>query len=256
MADRTSVKDRPAWIDLSSADPAASRAFYAGLFGWNVEVSPDPQYGGYAVAKIDGKDVAGIGPTMATDAPTAWMVYIGTEDIDALGARVSAAGGSVVAPPFAVGEQGRMAVFQDPSGAFISAWQPIAMGGFQTQGPNAFSWPELSARGLQKDLPFYESVFGWTAHTSQGGDGAPAYTEFELDGVRIAGAQEMQPMVPASVPSYWLVYFGSEDVDATFQKAIGLGAREMLPPMDFPGGRLAIVADPHGAAFGLLKLAG
>jgi len=40
-----------------------------------------------------------------------------------------------------------------------------------------------------------------------------------------------------------------------YQAALGAGAREMLPPRDFPGGRFAIVGDPQGAAFGLLKMA-
>ena len=71
------VAGTPVWVDLSSADPAGSRAFYSGLFGWDVQVSADPQYGGYAMAQIDGKDVAGIGPTMAPEAPTAWMIYLG-----------------------------------------------------------------------------------------------------------------------------------------------------------------------------------
>jgi hypothetical protein len=50
---------KPVWIDLSTADPVAAREFYEKVFGWNVEVNPDPQYGGYALARIDGKDVAG-----------------------------------------------------------------------------------------------------------------------------------------------------------------------------------------------------
>ena len=33
------------------------------------------------------------------------------------------------------------------------------------------------------------------------------------------------------------------------------GAHEMLPPRDFPGGRFAILGDPQGAAFGILKMA-
>ena len=82
------------------------------------------------MATLDGKDVAGIGPLQSPQAPTAWMVYIGTTDADALAAKVQAAGGAVIAPPFDVGDQGRMAVFQDPAGAFISAWQPLAMSGF------------------------------------------------------------------------------------------------------------------------------
>ena len=87
------------------------------------------------------------------------------------------------------------------------------------------------------------------------GEGQPPYTEFVLDGESVAGAWEMNPMVPAEVPSYWQVYFGVEDVDAVFRKAIDLGAQEMLAPQDFPGGRFAIMGDPEGASFGLLKMA-
>src|SRR5215204_1244923 len=67
----------PAWVDLSSGDAAGSREFYGKLFGWKVEVNPDPMYGGYALARIAGKDAAGIGPKMDPNAPTAWSVYIG-----------------------------------------------------------------------------------------------------------------------------------------------------------------------------------
>ena len=249
------VINKPAWLDLSSSDPGASRDFYAKLFGWQVEVNPDPLYGGYAVAKVGGKDVAGIGPKMMAEAPTAWNIYIGTDDADALAGKVKAAGGNVVAPPMAVGEQGRMAVFQDPSGAYISAWEPKAMGGFGTDAPNSFGWAELNARGLSKALPFYAAVFGWASKQSEMGEGQPPYTEFLRAGTSVAGAMEMNPMVPAEVPSYWMAYFEVADIDASFRKALELGAREMLAPLDFPGGRFGIVSDPQGAVFGLLKSA-
>jgi hypothetical protein len=87
------------------------------------------------------------------------------------------------------------------------------------------------------------------------GEGAPPYTEFGLGGPSFAGGMEMNPMVPAQVPSYWMIYFLTEDVDRSFRTAIDAGAREMLAPADFPGGRFAIVGDPQGAAFGLLKMA-
>jgi predicted enzyme related to lactoylglutathione lyase len=247
------VANKPSWVDLSSSDPKASSEFYAKLFGWQMQVSPDPQYGGYVVAQIGGKDVAGIGPKMMPEAPTAWMVYVGTSDADALSAKVQAAGGKVIAPTMDVGDQGRMAVFQDPAGAFISAWQPKAMAGFQTDVPGAFGWAELSARGLDKALPFYAAVFGWSPRRSEMGDAERPYTEFLLGGDSIAGAMEMNPMVPAGVPSYWMVYFNVGDVDVSFRKAIDAGATEMLSPTDFPGGRFAILADPQGATFGLLK---
>ena len=168
--------------------------------------------------------------------------------------RVQAAGGIVIAPPFDVGDTGRMAVFQDPTGAFISTWQPMTMHGFGTTGPNTFGWAELNARGVEQALPFYESVFGWTHRTSELGEGQPPYHEFLLDGESIAGAQEMNPMVPGEVPSYWTIYFNVDDVDASFRTAIDAGAQELVAPQDFPGGRFAIVSDPEGAVFGLLRL--
>jgi predicted enzyme related to lactoylglutathione lyase len=244
----------PSWVDLSSADAAASREFYGRLFGWQIEVNPDPQYGGYALAKIDGKDAAGIGPKMDPNAPTAWNLYIGSDDVDGLARRVSDAGGTVVMAPFDVGDQGRMAVFQDPSGAFISSWQGTRMGGFETTAANSFGWAEVNARGVDKALAFYTSVFGWDTRTSPMGEGQPPYTEFLRDGASVAGAWEMSPMVPAQVPSYWLVYFGVEDVDAAFGRAIELGAQELVAPQDMPGGRFAVVADPQGTSFGLLRM--
>ena len=250
----TTVANRPVWVDLSSSDPEASRRFYSTLFGWQVDVEPDPQYGGYGLARIDGKDVAGIGPKQSPEQPTAWTLYIGADDADDVAQRVQAAGGTVIAPPFDVGDTGRMAVFQDPTGAFISTWQPMTMHGFGTTGPNTFGWAELNARGVEQALPFYESVFGWTHRTSELGEGQPPYHEFLLDGESIAGAQEMNPMVPGEVPSYWTIYFNVDDVDASFRTAIDAGAQELVAPQDFPGGRFAIVSDPEGAVFGLLRL--
>ena len=255
MADtKTAIESKPVWVDLSSTDAAASREYYAKLFGWEVEVSPDPQYGGYAMARIGGKDVAGISPAQTPEGPSAWMVYIGSQDAEETAKKVQAAGGTVVAPPFDVADQGRMAVFQDPAGAFISAWQPVNMAGAQLLGaPNSFGWAELSSRGMDKAIPFYQQVFGWGVKQSEMSGGEP-YSEFQLGGESIAGGMPMNSMVPAEVPSYWLVYFTVEDVDAAYKKAIDTGGQEMLPPQEFPGGRFAIVSDPQGAAFGLLKM--
>lgn len=256
MSEMTRTATRPAWIELATDDPAAAREFYAGLFGWQVEVSPDPQYGGYGMARLpDGDgDVAGITAKMMSEAPTAWSLYIGTEDIDALAGAVTTAGGTVIAPAFDVGDMGRMAVFADPTGAVISAWQAGRMRTFRAGEPNTFGWAELSARGIDTARAFYEAVFGWTSDASPMGEGQPDYTEFKAGGESILGGMEMMPMVPAEVPSYWMPYFNAEDVDAAFERAIKLGATELVAPGDMPGGRFAIVQDPQGAAFGLLRL--
>jgi predicted enzyme related to lactoylglutathione lyase len=250
----TGTVNKPAWVDLASSDAAASRDFYSKLFGWNVEVNPDPQYGGYGLARIGGSDAAGIGPKQDPNAPTAWTLYIGSDDLEGLAKRVTDNGGTVVMAPFDVGDQGRMAVFLDPSGAFISAWQGTRMGGFQTDAPNSFGWAELNARGVENALPFYQQVFGWSVKTSPMGEGAPDYNEFQIGDESVAGAWEMNPSVPAEVPSYWQVYFAVDDVEAAFKKALELGAREINAPTEYPGGKFAIVSDPEGASFGLLKV--
>ncbi|HKV87073.1 MAG TPA: VOC family protein [Candidatus Dormibacteraeota bacterium] len=252
---KTFVVNSPAWVDLSSTDPAASRDYYAKLFGWKVDVAPDPGAGGYALATIDGKNVAGIGGSQDPNAPSAWMVYIGTKDANATAAKVEAAGGKVIAAPFDVMDQGRMAVFQDPAGAFISVWQPKIMQGSDVMNaPNTFAWAELNARGIDKARPFYGKVFGWKTKESPMGEGQPMYTEFLNDGNSIAGGTEMMPMVPAEVPSFWQIYFAVADVDKSFKKALEGGGKELVEPMDFPGGRFAIVQDPQGAVFGLMKM--
>jgi uncharacterized protein len=250
----TALINKPAWVDLATIDAEAARDFYSKLFGWSLDVSEDPQYGGYATAKLEDKSAAGIGPKQEGDqSPTAWSLYIGTDDVDGLAKKVQEAGGSVIAPPFDVGDQGRMAVFTDPSGAFISGWQAAGMSHFVSGISHAFGWAELNARGLERAVAFYETVFGWT-HTIQPFGEGEEYTQLEHDGQPLAGALEMNPQIPAETPSYWLIYFNVDNVDARFARAIELGGSEMVPPQDMPGGRFAIVSDPQGAAFGILKL--
>ena len=135
MAQATAaIINKPAWIDLSTKDPEWSRDFYAKVFGWQVEVNQDPQYGGYAHCqdrrprrRRDRPD-----PDARTPRPPGTSTSAPMTSTD-LAKRVKAAGGTVVAAPFDVGDQGSMAVFQDPSGAFISGWQGTRMGGFQTR---------------------------------------------------------------------------------------------------------------------------
>ena len=202
---------------------------------------------------IEGQDVTEV---MKKGADHAKAAHGMTSIPPDLAKKVQAAGGKVVAPPFDVGEQGRMAAFQDPSGAVISAWQGGAMNSQMPIGEaNTFGWAELSARGVDKAIPFYQKVFGWTPKANDMGPGQPAYTEFQLGGESVAGGQEMQAMVPPQVPSYWLVYFTVADVDKSFKTATQAGARELVAPMEFPGGRFAILTDPQGASFGLLKMA-
>jgi len=241
-----------AWVDISSKDVEASKGFYSKLFNWQPQPIPDPQAGGYTFWMLNGKMVGALGPTQSEQQPaSAWAIYFATEDADATAKKVKEAGGKVVQEPFDVMDQGRMAVFQDPTGAFFSVWQPKeGVKGLEvTNQPNAYAWSELHTRGIDKARPFYQKVFGWGTKTSPMGEGQPDYTEFQVKGDSIAGGME----VP-QVPPHWLVYFATTDVDATAKKAPQLGGRVMVEPQDFPGGRFAVLVDPQGGAFGILRM--
>jgi predicted enzyme related to lactoylglutathione lyase len=250
-----SLNNRPRWVELITSDPAAANKFYEQLFGWQVGVSDDPQYGGYGMGMVGDKPAAGIGGKQDPSQPTAWSLYIGADDLNDQAQKVKDAGGTVIAEPFDVGDQGQIAVYRDPSGGFISGWKSGQMDSWIWDQPNTFGWAELNARGVKDVIPFYQQVFGWDTRESDMGADQPPYTEFRKDDESILGAWEMNPMVPAEVPTYWQIYFNVADVDAAFEKAKSLGATEMVAPQDFPGGRFAIVSDPQGASFGLLRTA-
>jgi predicted enzyme related to lactoylglutathione lyase len=81
------------------------------------------------------------------------------------------------------------------------------------------------------------------------------YTSF-MNGDRPAGGMYEPPPEMGDVPPHWLVYFAVADTDGMVTKATALGGKVCAPPMDIPGtGRFAIITDPQGAAFGIIKLA-
>lgn len=77
----------PSWIDLGSPDIEASASFYSTLFGWEVaEAHPDA--GGYRIAHLNGRSVAGIGPQQGP--VCVWTSYFATDDADATATAITA----------------------------------------------------------------------------------------------------------------------------------------------------------------------
>ena len=140
MATTTTTLNKPVWVDLAATDAGAERDYYAKLFGWQVEVTPTHSTAATAWRRSMGRRRRHRSEA-APDAPTAWSLYSGRTTSTTSAKRIEGAGGTVVAPPFDVGDQGRMAVFQDLSGAFFSAWQGTRMRGFRTQARTATAGP-------------------------------------------------------------------------------------------------------------------
>jgi uncharacterized protein len=253
--DMSNVPGTPSWVDLASPDLEASRTFYEELFGWQGNVAPEPEAGGYTLFTLDGKAVAGAGSIMDPGQPPAWTTYVATDDADGVAARVETAGGKVLAAPMDVLDYGRMAIFADQAGAVFAVWQAKQMGGGEVFNvPGALTWNELTTRDAAGSKEFYPAVLGWTPNDLDMGD-MGTYTDWMLGSKRIAG---MMPMVgdmwPAELPNHWMIYFAVADTDEAADKVRAMGGAVPVPPTDIPPGRFAVVSDPHGAHFSIIKL--
>src|SRR5947208_2215936 len=112
----------PSWVDIGSPDPTAALKFYNALFGWDgMDMGEDA--GHYTIVSLKGKQVAAISPAQ-DPGPPRWTTYVNVDDADIVTKKAEAAGGAVVMAPTDVMDVGRMAIFQDTTGAFIAVWQP------------------------------------------------------------------------------------------------------------------------------------
>ena len=240
----------PSWAEIGSTDVAGTKAFYGALFGWTVE-DLGPEAGGYGFIRKDGKQVAGIGPATDPERGTSWAIYFATDDADATTAKVEANGGKVVMPPGDVMDAGRMAVLQDPAGAYFSIWQAGNHRGAEILGSHgAMNWVELLTSDIAGAKAFYPAVFPVTTKDMDMGGGI-TYTTIQAGGADVAGAMAAPPEM-AAVPSHWSIYFGVDDCWASADQAIELGATELMRD-DAPPGRLAILMDPQGGKFCMIQ---
>ncbi|QGV82076.1 VOC family protein [Streptomyces ficellus] len=254
------VPGTPNWIDLGAPDTEAAAAFYSAVFGWTFR-SAGPDAGGYGFFQRDGRTVAALGPLTGEGASPAWTPYFHTRDADATTDDVRRAGGSVRVPPMDVFTAGRMAAFTDPTGADFAVWQPRTTTGVDVvMEPATLCWTELHTTDTTAAKEFYRSVFSWRYEDMDTGGGT-VYSVVSAPGggtgddAGQGGITPLQPHGPASGPgSAWHPYFGVHDCDATYATATEHGATGLLAPTDYPGvGRLALLKDPSGAPFALIK---
>lgn len=245
----------PSWVDLGSPAPDESEAFYGPLFGWEfTEPGPVEETGGYRMATLEGKSVAGLG-AQQNPGPPYWTTYVSVDDADLAAKKVEEAGGQVLVPAMDVMTAGRMAVFTDSGGAPFSVWQPGEhIGAEIVNEPGTLVWNELTTREVATSKAFYQAVFGWHPNEMDMGEHG-TYVEWQLDGRGIGGMQPMEgDMWPASLPNHWMTYFAVDDTDATAEQAQQLGGKVSVPPTDIPPGRFAVLNDPHGAVFSVIKM--
>ena len=107
-----------------------------------------------------------------------------------------------------------------------------------------------SLQPLDSALAFYEAVVGLTHSTVEMGPGQQ-YTLLKVGGTDVGGC--MEPPMPG-VPNHWQVYFAVDDAESAVARRPRGAGQVMVEPFDIPSvGRCAVLTDPQGAVFSVLK---
>lgn len=245
------------WIELTTTDGAAAKEFYTELFGWSIRDVPIGEGQVYTMLEIDGKEVAALyemGEEQRSHGiPPHWVSYVSVASVDETMEKAQSLGGTVLMGPMDVFEEGRMAMFQDPTGAAFAVWEAGDHIGVRLANePGTLAWNELATRDVETAKAFYTQLFGWGAETAEMDSGP--YTSF-MNEDRAAGGMMAMTEEWGDIPPHWMVYFAVADCNAGVEKAESLGAEIAVPPTDIEGvGRFAVLQDPQGAVFSIITL--
>jgi predicted enzyme related to lactoylglutathione lyase len=119
---------------------------------------------------------------------------------------------------------------------------------------NTFCWNELATSDTGKAKRFYCELFGWATNDMPFGDGM-TYTIFQKGDKQVGGMMQMSPDW-GTTKAHWMPYIAVEDVDGCCKRITELGGTVCVPPTDISVGRFAVVGDPTGAFFSIIKMKG
>lgn len=243
------------WVDLATSNIESSKQFYSALFGWNSEDYMFPAESGqtgvmYSNQKLGEHNVAGIGPIMDENLPVHWNSYISVDNVDDVVEKVKQNNGTIVMEPMDVMESGRMALIQDPTGAYLSLWQAgNHIGAQHCNVPGSLVWNDLGTHDIEKAKEFYTNVFGWEYNVQS--NGGMDYYMVLNNGRNNAGMFQM-PEFMGDTPSMWSVYFMVEDIDRAKEIIINNGGKVQMEN-DAEVGKMAMIIDNLGAMFWIIE---
>ena len=115
--------------------------------------------------------------------------------------------------------------------------------------PGTPCWIDLGTPDQDAAGEFYGGLFGWDLHEDENAEQTGGYRTAQIDGRAVGGVMKL---MQEGQPPAWLTYIASDDADATVEKAREAGGAVIVEPMSvLDYGRMAVLADPTGAAFGI-----
>jgi predicted enzyme related to lactoylglutathione lyase len=240
------------WHELLTKDPKAAIAFYSEVVGWKTQPFEGTDY----VMWVASQGPLGGVMTLPAEAakmgaPPHWISNVQVENVDATAALAKKLGGKVYKEPEDIPTVGRFAVIADPQGAAISIFKPVKeMEAHDASKPGEFCWGELMTSDSAAAVKFYGELFGWKVLEEMEMGPMGTYRIFGIGDKRFGGMMTVPPGAP--MPTAWLYYTETADLDGAIARASRHGAKVLNGPMEVPGGsRIAQLMDPQGVAFAL-----
>jgi uncharacterized protein len=131
---------------------------------------------------------------------------------------------------------------------------PVTANENRPQPKGDFIWYELMTTDSEGAKAFYDAVVGWTI-----GEGAPEFQGYRMigrsDGGNAGGVLPLtDEMQQHGARPMWLGYISVADVDEAVASITATGGKSLMPAFDIPSiGRIAMVTDPQGAPFYVMK---
>lgn len=242
------------WYEHLTKDPKAAISFYGSVVGWKTQPFAEGGDSDYVMWVGSQGPLGGVMelPEQAAKmgAPPHWMGNVMVDDVDKAAALTKQLGGKVYKEPWDVPTVGRAAVIADPQGASLAIFKPIgAMALHDASKEGEFCWRELTTSDSAAAFSFYSEIFGWKSLQEMDMGAMGTYRIFGVGETQLGGMMTTPKGSP--MPSMWLYYTSTDDLEAAMKRATDKGAKVMNGPMDVPGGRIAQLMDPQGGAFAL-----
>ncbi len=245
------------WCELATTDTASATTFYRSVIGWGAQDAGMADHP-YTILSAGETPVGGLmalpQPARDAGAPPRWYGYIAVDDVDAVAARVKAAGGAIHRAGDDIPGVGRFAVVADPQGAPFVLFRPLDPGQAppaRGTAPGHVGWHELHAADWQSAFAFYADLFGWTKAEAFDMGAMGIYQLFAIGGVSVGG---MMTRHDAKAAPAWLHYFRVDHIDAAVTRVKDAGGQVLNGPDQVPGGEwIAQCRDPQGAMFAMVS---
>lgn len=248
-ADTPRIPGKFVWADLVTHDASRAQAFYRAWLGWDFKSVDDLQ-----LILHEGRTLGALRQRARPDSSTArprWIGYVSVQSVDTAAQRVTAAGGKTLLATQRSTTLGDHALMADAEDALFGLIQR-ADGDPEDflAAPGEWIWMQLFTRDPQKAVAFYQQVGDYEPYPLDENDSRQLLVK---DGYARAALSLLPADRPEITPA-WLPFLRVDNITTALASVKSLGGEILLPPApERMNGQVAVVADPTGAAVGVLE---